>query len=179
MSRFRILRIDHYDPESVGKKNRILFTIYAVIPTLFFLLINIARELGFSSDIGIILLALLMSGIYILLIRKLRAAINKIKSIGELEVTQSLFRKKIGDSICEYYFDLIKEVSLIKHIPATRPKESKSRYFSYIIKIAFLDGTEESIIVADRSVDLNQKISLAETMKTLRKLVPFNVRIEI
>jgi len=179
MSRFRILRIDHYDPETLGKKNRLLFAIYGVIPTLFFLVINIARELGFSSEIGIVILALLLAGTYVYLIRKLRATINKIKTIGELEVTQSVLRKRIGDSMDEYYFDVIKEVSLTKHIPATRPMESKGRYFSYILKITSNDETEESMVVADRSVDQNQKISLADTIKTLKKIVPFNVKIEI
>lgn len=179
MSRYRILRIDHYDPESIGKKNRLLFTIYGVLPTLFILIINLTRETGLNSEIGIIVLAIVLAGTYYFLIRKLRSTINKIKTIGELEITRSLLRKRLGDSVTEYSFEQIKDIRLIKHIPATRIKESKSRYFSYIMKINFHNLTEESMVISDMSVDHNQKMSLADTMKTLKKIVPFELTMEI
>jgi hypothetical protein len=109
----------------------------------------------------------------------MRATIDNLKTIGEIEITQSGIKKKIGDATSEYSFSLIRELKLIKHIPATRIRESKSRYFSYILKIIFHNKPEELLVVCDRSVDHNQKISLADTMKTLKKIVPFPVTIEI
>ncbi len=108
----------------------------------------------------------------------MRSTVDNLKSIGELEITQSGIKKKIGDSVSDYGFQMIKEIKLTKHIPATRVRESKSGYFSYILKIVFHSHAEESIVVSDRSVDHNQKISIKETMKTLKKIVPFNVIIE-
>lgn len=102
-----------------------------------------------------------------------------MKQIGEIEITQSCLRKWIGDSMTEYRFQLIKELRLIKHLPSTSVKESKGRYFSYILKISLHDGTDESIIVSDRSVDHNNKISFAETMRTLKKITHFNVILEL
>ena len=117
--------------------------------------------------------------IYFLLLKKVRSNINNLKTIGELEITQSCLKKLIGDSLTEYKFQLIKELRLIRHIPATRIKESKSGYFSYILKITFHDLSDESIVVSDRSIDHNRKLSIKDTMKTLKKIVPFDVIIEL
>jgi len=179
MSRFRILRVDHSDPVRIGKKNRLLYAIYAIIPTLFLLSFNTVLFGGFSYRIRLMISIPLLGLIYFLLLRKMRSTINNLKTIGELEITQSCLRKRIGDSMSEYSFRLIKELILIKHIPATRLKESKSRYFSYILKIVFNDRPEETVVVSDRSVDHDHKISIADTLKTLKKLVPFDVKIEI
>jgi hypothetical protein len=179
MSRFRILRIDSSDPVSFGKRNRLLYTIYGIIPTLFIMAFNMGQVFGLSYQKKLLISLPLLALIYFLLLRKVRFTINNLKEIGDLEITQSCLRKRIGDSMTEYYFDSVKEVSLTKHIPATRVKESKSRYFSYILKIVLHNGTDECMVVTDRSVDQNQKISLAVTMKTLKKIVPFQVKIEI
>lgn len=179
MSRFRILRIDHYDPESVGKRNRFLYTVYGLIPTLFILSFNLGHYGTLSYSLRLLISLPLLLLIYFFLLRKMRSSTDNIKTIGELEVTQSGLKKRIGDSVTEYGFHIIKEIRLIKHIPATRVRESKSRFFSYIFKIIFYDRPEESVVVSDRSVDHNQKISITETMKTLKKIAPFNVFIEI
>jgi hypothetical protein len=179
MSRFRIFRIDHYDPVSVGKKNRFLFTIYGIIPTLFVLSFNLGHYGGLSYCIRLLISIPLLALIYFFLLKKMRSTIDNLKTIGEIEITQSGLKKRIGDSVTEYSFQLIKEIKLIKHIPATRIRESKSRYFSYILKILFHNKPEESLVVSDRSVDHNQKISITETMKTLKKIAPFDVTIEI
>ena len=178
MSRFSILRIDHYDPVAVGKKNRIIFTIYGIIPTLFITLFN----LGNIWDISIILrlaLSLPILGLtYLLLLRKLRSTVNKIKPIGDIEITRTVIRKRLGDSITEFQFDLIKQIRLSKHLPATRIWESKSGFYSYILKIVFHDLPDDTIVVSDRSLDHNHKISITDTLKTLKKIVPFEVVIE-
>jgi hypothetical protein len=179
MSRFRILRIDHYDPVSVGKRNRLLYTIYGIIPTLFVLSFNLGHYGTMSYGLRLIISLPVLALIYILLLKKMRSDIDNIKTIGEIEITQSGLKKRLGDSMADYNFQLIKEIRLTKHIPATRIRESKSRYFSYILKITFHNRPEETLVVCDRSVDNNQKISITDTLKTLKKIVHFDVIIDI
>ena len=178
MSRFSILRIDHYDPEAVGKKNRFLFTIYGIIPTLFVLSINLGNLWDISFNLRLAISLPVLGIIYFILLRKLRSTVNNIKPIGEIEITQSALRKRIGDSLTEYSYESIKEMRLVKHIPATRIRESKSGFFSYILKIVFHDIPDDAIVVSDRSIDHKHKISITETLKTLKKIVPFDVIIE-
>lgn len=179
MSKFGILRVDSYDPVRVGKKSRLMYVIYATIPFVVLQAINLLNAFGANIDIGLLITIPLIALIYFFLLRKVRSTIKGLKTIGDIEITQSCLRKKIGDSTTEYYFDSVKEISLVKHIPATSIKESKSRYFSYILKIVTLDGEEECMVVTDRSIDQNQKISLADTIKTLKKIVPFDVVLKI
>jgi hypothetical protein len=117
--------------------------------------------------------------VYFILLKKVRSNTKDLKQIGEIEITQSCLRKWIGDSMTEYSFQIIKELRLTKHLPSTSVKESKGRYFSYILKINLGDRPEESLIASDRSIDHKNKMSLAETMKTLKKIVPFNVILEL
>lgn len=179
MSRFRILRIDHIDPVVVGRKNRRIYTIYGLIPFLILMTVNMGQFLGigFPARLAIIILFFVLA--YFLLMKKVRSNIDNIKTIGELEITQTCLKQRIGDSLTEYKFQYIKELRITRHIPATRVRESKSGYFSYILKIIFHDSANESIVVSDRSVDHNQKISIIDTMKTLKKIVPFDVIIEL
>lgn len=179
MSRFRILRIDHYDPVIVGRKNRLIYAIYGVIPFLVIMAFNMGQFLGIDFLTRLFISIPFFALAYFLLLKKVRSNIDNLKTIGELEITQSCLKKWIGDSLTEYKFQLIKELKLIRHIPATRVRESKSGYFSYILKIIFHDSSNESIVVSDRSVDHNQKISIIDTMKTLKKIVPFDVIIEL
>lgn len=178
MSHFKILRVDHYDPVSMGKKNRILYTIYGVIPTLFILSFNLGDYGTTSYHTKLIISIPALAIIYFLLIRKVRSDINKLKCIGDIEITQSGLKKRIGDALTEYKFKSVKELTLQKHIPATSRKESKSKYFSYILHMKLTDGSEESIVVSDRSIDHDHKISLLETFKTLKKIVTFEVKID-
>jgi hypothetical protein len=179
MSRFRILRVDHYDPVSVGRRNRFLYAIYGVIPSLFILSINLGAmhskhfDLIFFGSIPVLAL------IVYFILKKIRSDIKNLKTIGEIEITQSGLKKRIGDSQTNYNFSSVKELTLIKHMPGTKISESKNRYYSYILKIKLIDGSEESIVVSDRSEDRDHKLSIADTMKTLKKIVPFEVKLEI
>jgi hypothetical protein len=176
MSRFRILRVDHYDPVRLGKRNRLLYTIYGIIPMLFITAFNLVG-IGLISDELKILISLPVVILFsVLLLRKVRKN-NKLDIIGEIEITQSALKKKIGDSVTEYKFQSVKELTLTKHMPATRLKESKSGYFSFILKIEFINGHEETLVVSDRSVDYDHKLSVLDTIKTLKKIVPFKVNI--
>jgi hypothetical protein len=179
MSRFRVHRIDHYDPVKVGRKYRTIYAICVLTPLAFMnvvqLLMNL--DLNFNAIFLACLPVIVMA--YFILLKKVRSNAKEMKQIGEIEITQSCLRKWIGDSMTEYNFHLIRELRLIKHLPSTSVKESKGSYYSYIFKISLLNGMEESLIVSDRSIDHNNKISLADTMKTLKKIVHFDVILEI
>jgi hypothetical protein len=177
MSRFRILRVDHYDPVSVGRRNRFLYTIYGVIPSLFILSVNLAAMNSKQYDLILFGSLPVLSLIVYFLLKKIRADIKNLKTIGEIEITQSGLKKRIGDSQTDYNFPSVKKLTLTKHMPGTKISESKNRYFSYILKIEQTDGSEESMVVSDRSEDHDHKLSIADTMKTLKKIVPFEVTI--
>lgn len=171
--------MDSYDPVKVGKRSRIMYLIYATIPFVVLQAINIINVLEINLHIGLFITIPLIGLVYFFLLKKVRSAIKGLKTIGEIEITQSCLRKRIGDATTEYSFHNIREIRLTKHIPSTRLRDSKSRYFSYILKIIINDWKEENMVVSDRSVDHNQKISLADTMKTLKKIAPFEVNLEI
>jgi hypothetical protein len=179
MSRFRIHRIDHYDPVKVGRKYRIIYSICVLTPIAFMNLVQLFMNLDLNINaISLACLPVIIM-VYFILLKKVRSNAKGMKQIGEIEITQSCLRKWIGDSVTEYSFQLIKELRLTKHLPSTSIKESKGRYFSYILKISLIDSTEESFIVSDRSVDHNHKMSLADTMGTLKKIVHFDVILEL
>lgn len=173
------MRVDSYDPVKVGKRSRIMYLIYATIPFVVLQAINIINVLEINLHVGLFITIPLIGLVYFFLLKKVRSAIKGLKTIGEIEITQSCLRKRIGDAMTEYSFHNIREIRLTKHIPSTRLRDSKSRYFSYILKIIISDGKEENMVVSDRSVDHNQKISLADTIKTLKKIAPFEVNLEI
>jgi hypothetical protein len=179
MSKFPILRVDYYDPVKIGRRNRILYTIYGVLPTLFIISFNLGEYGTMNYRTRLIISLPILALTFFLLLRKIRSDINKMQTIGELEITQSVIKKRLGDSIEEFSLKSVREISLTKHMPATRARESKSGYFSYIMKIEMIDGHEESMVISDRSSDHNHKLSIAETMKTLKKIVPFEVKIVI
>ncbi len=177
MSRFRILRVDHYDPVSIGRKDRLLYSVYGAIPSLIIFALNMAALTSKYHYIIFFISIIVLSLVIYFLLRKIRSDINNLKTIGEFEVTQSGLKKWLGDSLTEYNYHIVKELTLSKHMPSTRMKEGVNRYFSYILKIEFLDGSEESLVISDIPADHNAKLSFAVTMKTLKKIVPFPVNI--
>jgi hypothetical protein len=179
MSRFRIHRIDHYDPIRVGRKYRIIYAVCVLLPLIFMNVIQLMMNLDLNTNEIFLACLPVIVMVYFILLKKVRANAKDMKQIGEIEITQSCLRKWIGDSMTEYSFQFIKELRLTKHLPSTSVKESKGSYFSYILKIILTDSTQESLIVSDRSIDHNNKISLAETMRTLKKIVHFEVNLEL
>lgn len=177
MSRFRVLKIDHFDPVEFGKRNRRIFTIYYIVIAVIMILLNIHFiSIHKPHIIQSILfpLALLIS---LPLIWRLKRIIKRIKTIGDIEFTTSGIKKRIGDSLVEYNYQMIKEIEIQKHIPATSLKESKTGYFSYILKIIFRDSGSESIVVADRSIDSKQRLSIIETLKALKRISPCEIKL--
>ena len=128
MSRFRILRVDHYDPAKVGRKNRIFYSIYGVIPTLFILAIDIGAMNSKHSNLILYGSMPFLGLILFFLLRKIRSDIKNLKTIGEIVITKK-------------------------------------------------DGFGELMVVSDRSIDHDHKLSIADTMKTLKRIAPIKVNI--
>ena len=179
MSRFRILRVDHYDPVIVGKRNRRLYTVYGIIPGLAIVIFNLINfgSMDFGLKYLISIIVIIPAAIYITV--KVRANNANLKPIGEVEITQSGIKKNIGDVITEFNYQSVKELTLTKHMPSTRLAESKGQYYSYILKIESIDGEEDTFVVTDRSIDQNHKLSVLDTIKTLKKIVHFSVVINV
>lgn len=113
--------------------------------------------------------------LYLGLFLKLRSDNNKIKTIGEIEFTQSGINKRIGDSSISYPFTSIKKMVIQKHIPSVTIRDSRSGFFSYILGITFNDSQQEHLIVSDRPIDRKGNLSITETFKTLKKICPIDV----
>jgi hypothetical protein len=116
-------------------------------------------------------------GPFIYLHSKLKADLKQIKTIGDIEFTTRCIKKRIGDSYAEYEFQSIEKLELQKHIPDIDNSESKSGYFSYILKIVFKNSSTESIVISDKPVEKGRNLSIVDTMKTLNKIIQPEIRI--
>lgn len=177
MSRFKILQINDSDPVSFGRKNRRVFFIYSIIPTAIMILFNIYTNFDNKPLILLVIFIPPASLLYLYLIRRLRHTTRQLKTIGDIEFTTSCINKRIGDSLTVYKYPMIKRLEVEEHIPATSMKDTKGGYFSYILKIIFNDKHTESIVVSDKSIDPRPKLSILETLKTLKKMVGFEIRL--
>jgi hypothetical protein len=177
MSRFKILQINDSDPVRFGRKNRRVFVIYSIIPTAIILLFNIYSNFDNSPLIILVIFLPVATLLYLYLIRRLRHTTRQLKTIGDIEFTTSGIKKRIGDSLAEYKYPMIKRLEVEEHIPAASMKDTKGGYFSYILKIIFIDKQTESIVVSDKSIDSRPKLSILETLKTLKKMVGFEIRL--
>jgi hypothetical protein len=176
MSKFRIYRIDHPDPPAIGRRKRIIAGIYAISSPIFVVTFNILlNSLDIETYKVMIFFVFPFLVLYLGLFMKLRSDNRKIKTIGEIEFTQTGINKRIGDSSFSYPFTSINKLVIQKHIPAVTTRESKSGFFSYILGITFNNSQQENLIVSDRPVDKKGNLSISETIKTLKKITPLNI----
>jgi len=179
MSKFRIYRIDHPDPPAIGRRKRIIAGIYAISSPLFVLTFNILLySLNVETHKVFIFFVLPFLILYLVLFLKLRSDNSKIKTIGDIEFTQSGINKRLGDSSISFPFNTIKKLELKRHIPAVTIRESKSGFFSYILGITFINSSQEFLIVSDRPIDKKGNLSISETFKTLKKISPIDIEIK-
>ena len=180
MSQFRIYQINHYDPCMVGRKKRRQAILYGAMSTVFITLLQIGLGIfhfKFALLFFVLLPPILGISLYLHLIFK--SALKQIKTIGEIEFTRTTIKKRIGDTLVEYEVNSIEKIELQKHIPALSAGISKGGYFSYIIKIIFLDSTSESLVVSDKPVDKRVNLSIVDTMKTLKKFIKPEIIIKL
>lgn len=172
MSRFKIYQIDHFDPQLIGRKKRRLGVLYAVMFSVFLISFQLSLLIPNVNELLLFIIYVpLVSGFYLYFYFKLKSDLTQIKTIGEIEFTRTLIKKRIADSITEYDYKSIESIELERHIPSVTVKGSKTGYFSYIIKIVFTDSRMEMLVISDKPVDSNYDISIVETMKTLKKIV--------
>ncbi len=177
MSRFRIYQVDHFDPQILGRKKRRLFVIYSILTPLTIMAFNTFLQTKVNFLILPIIVLPISTGIYLFLYNKLKNDPRKLKTIGDIEFTRTVIKKRIGDSITEYNLQSIKGLELERHIPSVTAKDSKSGYFSYILRIIFNNSSTESLVVSDKPIDRRQNLSIVETMKTLKKIIQPEIRI--
>jgi hypothetical protein len=180
MSRFSIYQIDHYDPQVVGKRKRRLRLIYGALYTLYMVLLQIGLlVLHLNLSLVFFTLTPLILGLTLYLNYRLKSDLKKIKIIGDIEFNRSGIKKRIGDSVVEYEFSTIKRIELQKHIPSISVSKSKSGYFSYILKILFINSSSESFVVSDKPSEKKMDLSIVDTMKTLKKFIEPEVSLKM
>jgi len=178
MSKYRILRIDHYDPISVGKRRRRINIMFAVIAMLSApIIILIHQQFNVGIDETNLMLMILFWGLLFLLFRKFKNENNKYKTIGDIEFTRKRIIKRIGDTFSETSYNSIESIELQKHIPALTISGSKSGFYTYILSIKFKDSHKDSIIVSDRPLDKMQNLSITDTIKTLKRIITTKINI--
>lgn len=178
MSKYKILRVDHYDPISVGKRRRrinIMFAVIAMLSAPIIILIHQQFNVGIGETN--LMLMILFWGLLFLLFRKFKIENNKYKTIGDIEFTRKRIIKRIGDTFSETSYDSIESIELQKHIPALTISGSKSGFYTYILSIKFKDSHKDSIIVSDRTLDKMQNLSITDTIKTLKRIITTKINI--
>jgi len=179
LSRYPIYRIDHFDPDLAGKERRRQVWLYAgfsvALVVLLFIGVYISdlNESLFYSTYSFVFL----STYYILTIR-IRSKMKRTAVIGEIEFTRTGIKKRLGDAITEYDYNSVSRFELRKHFPNLWFSNSKSGYFSHILKISFTDNTEESLVLADKPLEKKPEISIAGTLTALKKLTPVEIVID-
>ncbi len=177
MSRYRIYKIDYFDPQIIGKRKRRLAVIIGIISILYIILFQLVLQV-FNPDLLVVFATFPLIIVFSFYLNsKLKKDLKKIKTIGEIEFTRNCIKKRLGDICTEYDFKLIKELELRKHIPGVSPADSKSGYFSFILKIAFKNNMTESLVVSDRPVEMKQDLSIVETLRTLKKIIQTEITI--
>lgn len=150
---------------------------YSILTPLTIMAFNILLQTKANFLLLPIIILPISTGIYLFLHYKLKNEPRKLKTIGDIEFTRTVIKKRIGDSITEYNLQSIKRLELERHIPSVTAKDSKSGYFSYILKIIFNNSSTESLVVSDKHIDRRQNLSIVETMKTLKKIIQPEIRI--
>lgn len=154
----------------------ILFSIMSFVFLLIYLIGHHFLNISFALIYPITIL--LIGGFYYYFYHKLKAENQKFTIIGDIEFTTTSIMKRIGDFSTEFKYDSINRIELLRHIPALNTAESKSGFFSYILTLDFKNSHKESLIVSDRPTGRWRDLSIAETIKTLKKLTSTNVIIK-
>jgi hypothetical protein len=102
---------------------------------------------------------------------------NSLQKIGTIEFTKTNVKKEIGDLTSSYsYNDLIK-IELEDYFKDVSLSWNKPDTLTKSLKIVHKDFTEESFIISNKSIDFKQKISIVDSLKTLKKLTGLDIHI--
>jgi hypothetical protein len=149
---------------------------YSFIALLIMLTINIHFNTHWkkSSIIFYVLLIGIMILIGLWLVFVMKRQSKGLQKIGILEFTKTSVKKEIGDFTTNYSYDDILKIETEKHLRALTNYGSKTGALTHVLKIIHKDLTEENFIISDRSIDFGQKISIIETLKTLKNTYRLN-----
>jgi len=171
MSKYKILRVDHYDPISAGKRRRRINVIFAAVVMIAApIIILIHKKFNLGIDETNLILGISFWVLLFLIFSRFKIGNNKYKTIGDIEFTTKRIIKRIGDTISETSYEAIESIELQKHIPALTVAESKSGFYTYILSIIFKDSHKDCLIVSDRPLDKMQNLSITDTIKTLQRI---------
>jgi hypothetical protein len=176
MSKYKIYRIDHYDPILIGKRRRRINVMFAVMSFVFIFIFFVIHQIFDISFMKLYIINILViGGFYFFFYFKLKAENQKIIIIGDIEFTKTAIIKHIGDSTTEFSYNSIISIELQPHIPALTVSESKSGFYTYILSLVFIDSHKESIVVSDKPLGKWRDLSITETIKTLKRIISAEV----
>ena len=180
MSKYRIYRANVSDPKQTGKKNKWLFSAYIVLIFLLFQIPNYTQLLNHKkfSWVGYILFYGIIIIIIVLIFRKLRHMSNSLEKIGIIELTRNNIKKEIGDLKTIYKYDEILKIELEVYIRDVTISWNKTSTLTHLLKITHMDFTADNLIVSDKSIDFKQKISIGDSLKTLKAIKGLNILIK-
>jgi hypothetical protein len=171
LSKFRIYRADTADPKEVSRRNKKFYMAYVFLGLLVILTSNIHSDSGNKGSTLIIHISLgIMILIAILLLFEMKRQSKALIKIGILEFTRSSVTKRIGDLISSCRYEDIIRIEIERHLRAISVGSSKTGSLTHIIRIVNKDLSEENFVISDRSVDFGQKISIHDTLKTIKNI---------
>jgi hypothetical protein len=121
-------------------------------------------------------LAVLIIGIVIFLVISLKKMSGSLKNIGTLEITKTNLIKQIADLTTYYSYNDILKIELenyFKNLSFSKPSS-----YTRSIKLIKTNSTEEVFIISNKSVDYKQKITIADSLKALKKLTNIDIQIK-
>jgi hypothetical protein len=180
MSKFKIYQSTTSDPKKLATQSKVVIGGYTTIYLLIMVGLNSNLFISKLYDNGIIIAFILLTLILLtlIIIHVLRKKLKQIKQIGNIEFSKTMIRKEIGDFKTEYLFNAIHKIEVTKHIRALTVFQSNTGYLTYIVKIITNDFYEEQFIVSEISYDSKKKISLLDTIETLKKISNLDISVK-
>lgn len=180
MSKYRIYRANFSDPKQTGWKNKRLYTAFIL---LFFLLLQLPNYCHLLNPkkfswVGYFTFTCILVLIIGLLYKMLKSMSNSLQRIGILEVTRTNIKKEIGDLKSVYKYEDIVRMELDLYIRDVTLSWNKTSSLTRMLKIIHKDSTEDTFIISDKSLDFKQKISIVDSLKTLKAITGLEILIK-
>jgi hypothetical protein len=178
LSKYKIYRIDHFDPAVLGKRRKRLSIVIAAggliyVPVAF----GIRWLFNIEFAAANFLAMMIMLGASYAAYRILKSKNEKLQVIGNIEFTRTGIIKHLGDDCTEIPLTSVQLIEITKHIPAASPGESKTGFLTYILTIFFRDDHKESLVVSDKPLGKVRDLSITETLKTINKLTATEIKL--
>ncbi len=103
---------------------------------------------------------------------------RSLQRIGTIEFTKTNVKKMIGDLSSSLTYNDLHRIELEDYFRDVSLSCNKSNTLTKSITIVHKDLTEETFIVSDKSIDFGQKISIADSLKTLKKISEIDIKIK-